>query len=184
MCGPAAIPVITMAATVAAGAVSAVGAVQQSQAQQGQAKYQAAVARNNQIMAKRAADEARERGRVDELNQRIKTRQLVGRQRASLAANGIDVGSGSAIDLIEDTFKIGETDALTIRANAEKDARAYLQQGENFRGEARLYDRAGSNIRGSLPFELAGTALSTGGTVASQWYNFNALKPKTQGKVP
>lgn len=171
---------LMIASTIAAGAVSAVGAVQQSNAQSAQAKYYAGVARNNEILAKRAADDARERGRIDELNQRIKTSQLVGRQRASLAANGVDVGTGSAIDLIEDTFKIGETDALTIRANAERDASAYLAQASGFRGEAGLYDASRRNIRGALPFELASTALSTTGTVAGQWYNWQQLSPTTK----
>ena len=173
-----AIPLITMAATVVGGAVSAVGSMQQSKAQAGQAKYYAAVARNNEILAKRAADDARERGLVEELNQRIRTNQLVGRQRASLAANGVEVGTGSAIDLVEDTLKIGETDALTIRANAERDAMGYLAQGADFKGEASLYDSSARNIRSALPFELAGTALATGGTVASQWYSFQQSKEK------
>lgn len=180
MCYVAAIPLVM---TAVAGAVSAYSASQQSKAASGQAKYQEGVARNNEILAKRAADDARERGRIDEMNQRFKTNQLVGRQRASLAANGVDVGSGSAIDLIQDTFKIGETDALTIRANAERDAAAYLAQGANFAGEAGLYRSSGQNIRGALPFELGSTALSTAGSVAGQWYNYNAAgafsRPKT-----
>jgi len=173
---------LMIATTLAAGAVSAVGSVQQSKAQQAQARYQEGVARNNEILARRAADDARERGRIEEMNARIRTSQLVGRQRASLAANGVDVGSGSAIDLITDTFKIGETDALTIRANAERDAAAYLAQAGNFQGEAGLYKSSASNIRGALPFELAGTALSTAGSVAGQWYNWQQMKPKAGTK--
>lgn len=178
-----AIPLITMAATVIGGAASAVGSIQQSRAQASQAKYHAAVARNNATLAKRAADDARERGRVEELNQRIRTNQLVGRQRASLAANGVEVGTGSAIDLIEDTFKIGETDALTIRANAERDAMGYLAQAGNFQGEASLYDSSARNIRSALPFELAGTALATAGSVAGQWYQFQPRKPEVAKAV-
>lgn len=164
---------LAIASAVGGAALTAVGQIQQNNAASAQASYQAAVARNNKILADRAAQDAIERGRVEELNQRIRTRQLAGRQRASLAANGVDVGYGSAIDMIEDTFKIGETDALTIRANAMREAMGYRAQGMNFEAEAGLYSAQRRNLRAALPFELAGTALGTAGTVSSKWYQFS-----------
>ena len=60
----------------AAGAgVSAFGAIQQGRAAQAQANYQAAVARNNQIIAQRSADDARKRGVFEANLQRQKFEQ-------------------------------------------------------------------------------------------------------------
>lgn len=178
MCEPT---TIALATTAVAGALTAVGQVQQASAQKGQAKYQAAVARNNQIMAERAAKDAEERGRVDELNRRIQTRQLIGRQRASLAANGVEVGSGSAIDIISDSALIGEVDALTIRNNAAREAQGFRYQGANYGSEARLYDAQRRNISAALPFAVGGTVLGTAGQVSDQWYNYYGASSSASG---
>lgn len=62
---------------------------------------------------KRAADAV-------ESYRRQQTRQLVGAQRVSLAAQGITLGSGTAQQLQEEAVNLGEIDALMIRNNANR----------------------------------------------------------------
>lgn len=151
-------------------AISAYGQMQQGKAARGQAEYQAGVARNNKIMADRAAEDAIERGKVSERNQRYKTQQLIGEQRAVLAANGVVVDQGSALDITTDTAGIGELDALTIRSNATREALGFRQRAYNYGAEADLAVARGSAAQREGTAAAFGTLLSGTGKVASKWY--------------
>jgi len=171
---PATLTAISIASTVASTGLQIVGQGQQAKAQQASHEYQAAVARNNQIIAQRQADDARARGAEAERQQRIKTQQLIGRQRAVLAANGVVVDQGSALDITTDTTGIGEQDALTVRANAEREALGFEAQGMNFGAQAGLNSFSAANSSATLG--QVGTALGGLGTVADKWYRFQGPK--------
>jgi hypothetical protein len=161
MTGVSTATAISIAATVAASAVSAVGAIQQGQAQSQQAKYNAAVARNNQVIAQQNAQDALDRGAAEEQQQRKKTQMLMGQQRASLAAQGADLSSGSALDVVSDIAGTGELDALTIRRNAALEARQYQVQGMNFQADSQLQKMQGRAARTASYFN-AGSSLLGG----------------------
>ena len=145
----------------------AFGAYQQSQAQQQAYAYQAAVAANNAAAAEIAAQDALRRGQKEEQNVRLKTAALRGSQRASLAARGIDLGEGSALDILTTTDFMGERDALTTRDNAEKEAWGHRVRGAGLAADAGLLSNAASNIN---PFaSAAGTLLTGASGVASSW---------------
>src|SRR5690348_14280250 len=78
--------------------VSAVGALQQGQAQAAAANYQAQVARNAQTVAQWKANDALARGDTQALERDQKTRAQVGAQRAALASSGTDLSVGSNTD--------------------------------------------------------------------------------------
>lgn len=163
--------IASIVSTVVGTGLSAVGQVQQSQAQNASFKYQAAVARNNQIIANRMAEDARKRGELEANIQRQKSRQLQGAQRAALASSGVLVDQDTAADVVADTAALGELDALTIRSNAEREALGFEAQGMNFASEAGL---AQSKIDPSGGLIRAGSTLLTGlGSVASKWHGFN-----------
>lgn len=170
------LPAIAIAATVGSTVLGTVGQLQQGQALEQQAAYQAAVARNNQILAERAAQDALDRGKVAEQQQRMETRQLQGRQRAVLASNGVLVDVGSALDITSDTAAIGEIDALTIRSNAEREALGFRTQGMNFQSEAELARLRGQAASSAATIGAFGTLLSGTGTVAQKWYAFSNEK--------
>ncbi len=153
--------------------VSAVGQVQQSNAAGRMAAYQEAANRNNEIMAQQAAEDARQRGQIAEAQKRTETDILKGRQRAVLAANGVLVDTGTALDITSDTAAFGELDALTTRSNAEREALGYLKQGQNFSQEAQLAQLRGQSVSAALPYQLGGTVLSGATSVARDWYYFN-----------
>lgn len=171
---PVTLATIATVASVASGAVGAVGAIQQGRAAKAQADYQARVAENNRILAERAAKQAEEAGELASHQARQRARQLIGRQRAIIAAGGGDVGVGSALDITSDTAAFGELDALTIKTNAARDAANYRAQGANFQADADLARARGSTALTSSYFNAGGTILSTAGNVASKWYNFKS----------
>lgn len=165
--------IATLAVTALAAAASAYGQIQQGKAAKAQGKYQATVMRNNQILAQRAAEDARLRGEQAARQQRAKTAQLVGRQRAALAGAGIEVDEGTALDITSETKGIGELDALTIRSNAEREALGFEAQGSNFEANARLATLQGQNAASASQSAAFGTLLSGAGSVASKWYGFS-----------
>jgi hypothetical protein len=167
--GAAALPIMIGTTLLAAG-VGAAGQIQAGRAAKAQAEYQAKVAENNSVIAQRKADDAIKRGEIDEQQQRVKTAQLIGAQRASSAARGVVVDEGSALDITQDTAAIGELDALTIRNNATREALGFEYESQSFTNEAQLRQMAGRQAQTSSYYGAAGTLLSSGSTVADRWY--------------
>lgn len=172
MCEPSTMAALSIASTVIGTGVSAFGQMQAGKAQAAQLNYQAAVGRNNAVLAQRAADDARLRGEEAARREASKTRQLAGRQRAVLAANGQLVDQGSALDITTDTMEIGKLDELTIRSNAEREALGYEAQGMNFQAGSNLNSMGASNAQSAGIAGAFGTVLTGAGNVASKWYNF------------
>lgn len=157
MCEPASI--IAVAGLV----LGVAGGVQQANAQQQQAEYAAAVSENNAKTAEMQALDAHRRGAEAEERQRMLTRQRIGAQRVALAANSVDVGTGTAVDLVAETAAFGEADALTIRANAAREAWGFNEQARNYRADAVGARAAGKNAkRGTLLTTAAGALQGLG----------------------
>lgn len=149
-------------------AMSAVGAMQNSQGTKAAYGAQAQVARNNATLAGWQAEDAIRRGGRSASLSRSKTNQMKGTQRARLAANGVDLGVGSALQILTDTDHFGEIDATTITDNAAREAWAIRSQATNFSNEAGLLQARSDNER---PWMAAGTSLLTSaGRVAGNWY--------------
>lgn len=94
-----------------------------------------------------AADATR-RGTLDANNLNSQTRQLAGSQRATLAASGVDVNSGTAAAIVDETYILGERDATTIRNNAALEAFGFQTQAADLRQQgAMAADAANQNAR-------------------------------------
>lgn len=116
--------------------MSATASIRAGNAENALAKYNAQVAENNAKVADYSAQDAVERGAADETAHRIETKRLIGRQRVSLAAQGQDLGSGSAVEIQADTARQSEVDALEIRANAAREQWGYRVAASNARVQA------------------------------------------------
>ncbi len=145
MCSVAAIPFVLMGAQGLAGA------------QQSKAAGEASVAANeaNAGFATRNANEALKTGAFESDRQRLQTAAAIGTQRAGFAANGVDVNSGSAANVQDDTAALGELDALTISNNAAKEAWGYQTQAQ----QSLL---AAKNAKKSAQSSMFGSLLSAG----------------------
>lgn len=153
--------------------VSAYGQIQQGKSAKAAADYQAAVANNNAIIAGRQADDARKRGEIAADQQRLRTRLLIGQQRATLASSGVLVDTGSALDLTAGTAGVGELDALTIQSNAEREALGFETQGMNFTASATLSRFEGQQAVTAATTGAFGTLVTGGGKVAGKWAQFD-----------
>lgn len=154
----------------AAGATSSIfGAFSKSSAEKAAYEYQAKVAENNALAAEWQAQDAIVRGQAAEAQQRMKTAQLKSTQRASLAARGIDLGEGSALNILTDTDYMGELDALTIRNNAAREAWGARERARGAMTDSELLSMRAGMVN---PVGAAtGALLSGAGSVASGWYS-------------
>lgn len=148
--------VISTAASVAGTAIGVMGQMQSAKAQAAASEYQA---KQSRIMA----EDALKRGAAEEQAQRRKTSGLEGRQRAVMAASGLDIGSGSPLSILADTAQLGELDAQTVRANANREAQQLNAQGT-------LFDAQAQNQRSAGVLGAMGTALGGVQTLADKWY--------------
>ena len=159
-------------AGVAGTALGAVSSYQQGKAQAAAANYQAQVARENQRIAMNNAAMTRQEGIEEARRQRIATLQEVGKQQTELAANGVEVGYGSSLDIIESTQMLGELDALTIEYNSEKRARNYEIDAWDFGNESRLATFQARNAKSAGTMGLIAGGLKTVGSIASSVAGF------------
>lgn len=168
---------VTIGLMVASTLASARGAYVQSKAAQGQARFQAGVARNNATMAEYAAKDAIERGGEAANRSNQQYRQLRGKQVVAMAANGIDLGSGSAANILEDTDVMASIDATTIRNNAARQAWGYQVEGQNYSSSAKMYD---ASADAESPWMSAGASLLGGAAqvgMAGQQMGYWGKKP-------
>lgn len=112
-------------------AMAVVGGMIQAKGQTENAAFQSDLLQKNAAYKNQTADETINAGNTSADWQRVRTAQAVGTQRTAQAANGIDVNSGSAALLQDDTAMIGELDALTIQNNAAREAYGYRVQAAN-----------------------------------------------------
>lgn len=146
-----------------------VAGVQTAQTQRAIGRYNAEVAENNAQVAEQQARDANIRGARKADEQRLKTKLMIGKQRASLAAQGVTLDSETSLDILGDTAMFGAMDEETIRTDAAREAWGYQVQATNYRNQGRL-DRWTGNMqaRGTL-LSTAAQTFQMGAGVASSW---------------
>lgn len=154
MCNPA------LALAIASTAIAARG-------QYVSGKFQEAQAKTNEQIAETQALDATRRGQIAEDEQRARVRQVLGTQRAILAANAVSASTGSPLALLADTARYGELDALTVRNNAAREAYGYRIEGMNARSRGQFARLEGNYGAGS-------TLLAGGAQAYGIWRNTKA----------
>ena len=157
------------------GLLGAKGTYDQAQTQKDTLAVNSAIALRNAQIATQQAAVARQEGQLSVNTSQMRTGQMFSSQRASMAANGVDLGEGSPNDILTSTAFMGARDALVVQDNATRRAWAYDMQADNYTTNANLLDKAGNNI--NPLFSAGGTLLASAGSVASTWYKLNKQDP-------
>jgi len=175
MCG------ITGAIIGTAGALmSGINSYQSSQASASAAEYQSDIYRQNASIAQNNAVTERQSG-IDEARKiKLQTLSNISSQQVAMAANGVDIGEGSALELTDSTKYYGEMDALTTYSNANSRASAYEAESSNYLAQAGMSSSVANNYRNSSLLSGMGSTLSGLGMVGSSWYNYT----KTSSGIP
>jgi hypothetical protein len=166
-------PITAVVATVASTTIGAYGQYQAGQAAKQAGDYNAAIARNNQIIAERAAVDAEKRGEIAADEQRRKTARIAGAQRAAFGSSGLALDSAYSMDILGDTAAFGELDALTIKSNAQREAYGYRVQGMNYAAEEVMSRVRGKNANTAGMISAASTLIGGGATAGDRWIQYN-----------
>lgn len=127
-----------------------------------QASLQKRLAEQNAQMAEMAAQDALYQGQIAAHQSQRQHAQLKGSQRASLAANGVELSEGSALNLLTDSDFMKQQDTAMIQLNAARLAWGYRTQGLNYRRQAAFSNPLGAGL---------GSLLGSAGQVAPHWYD-------------
>jgi len=155
----------------AAAAIQAVGAIVKSQGEASTANAQSQIARNAAITQRQNADYATAVGDQQADIQGLKNRDLLGTQKATQAASGIDVNMGSAVDVRSSTSKLGMLDALTIRSNAARQAYGHELEAANETAQSKLYRAKAKSATWSGIISAGGSLLSGAAGYANAYGN-------------
>tara|TARA_B100001248_G_scaffold241628_1_gene208498 strand:+ start:10373 stop:10888 length:516 start_codon:yes stop_codon:yes gene_type:complete len=159
-------------ATVASAGLSAYSSYQQQKAAKQQANYQAAVARNNVIIAKHNQIRIKQQADEAEAEQRRRTSQFKGAIRASAAGSGLlvdDTQDSTVQGLLADANAEGAYDILKIRDTRENEIRNAKIQGMEYQAKADLFSAKASSYNPAMA--AAGTLLGSSGDVYSAGQN-------------
>jgi len=170
MCGPG----VMLAMSVVSAGMGALQSMKQAQGQQDYYEYNSKVQANNQQMANWNAEDAQRRGKEEEADLREKARMFKGSQRARLAANGIALDEGSALNILSDTDLLAERDISRSKANTDKEVYAFKNQAQGYGAESAMLGAKASSI--SPGMEAGASLLSSAGSVASRWGAYKARK--------
>lgn len=210
MAAVAAAPLFTTIAGVAGVASAAVGvyssiaqanaaadaAAIQAQAQRDQALYQAEVARNNALIEEQNAEQAAVRAAVIAQDQDTAARAELGALIAEQAASGLDLGSGSFLQIREGAETIAAVDRARVIQSGQIEASQHQSAAADFTTQAELFEAEAQNAsvagdinqRASLISGIGGVASSVAGgfsaidTAASRASTANtnsSLAPRT-----
>ncbi|MFM0151449.1 hypothetical protein [Paraburkholderia sediminicola] len=168
----AAVAEVSLAVAAAGAAASAYGAIRQGQAASAAASYQAQVAKNNQTIASQYAAQSLADGQNQVAAKQQQTAQMIGGERAAMAANGVDLDSGSALRIQGDTAKLGDVDAMTIKNNAARAAYGYQLQGVSYGQQASLDESTGANAVSAGNLNAFSSILGGASSVGSKWTQY------------
>ena len=130
---------------VAGGFAQGAGAMQQARAGAASSNYQAVVAANNARLANEAADRTLASGAAETEAVSMKSRANLGSIKTGQAASGVDVNSGSALNVQESARGLGELAATRTSNNAAERAWGYRVQASNDVAQAQLDQMTGKN---------------------------------------
>lgn len=148
--------------------VSAAGAGMSAYSQMQSANYNAQVARNNQIMANQNASIVLQQGQQQEEAQRIKTGEMVSAIGAQEAASGVNPNEGSPLNVKASAAETGDLDALTIKYNANLQARNLKYQAAMYGSQAQLDTAQGE-------WGMASSLLGGASSVSSKWMQYQMM---------
>lgn len=175
--------------TAAQGASTFFGQRKAADAAQAQGNYEARLFEQNAGVADLQAADSIARGTLAEQKLRGETRQTVGAQRVGLAAQGIDINTGSAADVQAEANSVGGNDALTTRLNAAREAWGFQTQAQDLRSRAELTRRGASAQAGALRTAATGTLLTTASSLYGQSRSWSSgssrpKRPTVQADTP
>lgn len=159
------------------GLTSSVGSYFAAQGQKTALNAQSNIDNINAQSSENAAQGALLSGQKEQQTILLKGAQIKSSQRASMAANGIDLGSDTAVNVQDSTDYLSQSDANTAAANAVRTAWGYRQTATNQTNMGLMAKASSESIS---PWEQAGSTLLTSAKGVAQ----SAFQLNKAGAVP
>lgn len=162
---------LSLIGSLAGMANSAVGSYYSAQSKASSIKFQADMDALNAQMSEKQAQNALFQGERQAGQVSMKYGQLKSSQRAAMAANGVDLGTGSAAEVQASTDLSKEIDMNTIASNATRSAWGFRTQSLNYTNQS-LIERATGNSISPAGYGVS-SLLGSSGNVAAAWYRYS-----------
>lgn len=156
MCEP-----VTTGIAIAGLVLSAGGTAYQIYSDEKQADEEEKAAKKNKFTSYLMASDAMMRGEQAAGQARTEGTQIIGEQRATFGASGLDVGVGQPAKLQAETRLLSELDAAILRSEAARDAWGYKVQGMEYGALASATSNAARRKRNADAVAGAGSTLVT-----------------------
>jgi len=152
----------------------------QLESQASSMRFQSDISELNAAQAEFTAQQILRAGQQKQGQIGLRAGTIKSSQRASMAARGIDLGVGSAVETIATTDLMKEIDMLTVNADTVRSSEAARLQRQNYLTASAMQDVSASNLAASgdsiSPFMAAGSSiLGSAGSVANAWYQDRKL---------
>lgn len=164
----AALPFIALGAQGAGAGMGVLGGITNIISGRRAADYQTQVAKNNLKIAKWNSYIAKQEGETAATNEGLKGRAMLGAITAQQAASGVDINTGSPVDVRASASRIAQLNSMTIKSDAARRAYGFDLASKQARAEEKLA-RASKpgwirSLLGLSPSVL-GSASSIGGNI-------------------
>ena len=152
----------------------------QLESQASSMRFQSDISQLNAAQAEFTAQQILRAGQQRQGQIGLRAGKIKSSQRASMAARGIDLGVGSAVETIATTDLMKEIDMLTTNAETVRSAEAARLQRQNYLTASAMQDVSAMNLAGSAAsisptMALTGSLLGSAGSVANAWFQDRKL---------
>jgi hypothetical protein len=152
----------------------------QLESQASSMRFQSDISQLNAAQAEFTAQQILRAGQQRQGRIGLRAGKIKSSQRASMAARGIDLGVGSAVETIATTDLMKEIDMLTTNAETVRSAETARLQRQNYLTASAMQDVSAMNLAGSAAsisptMALTGSLLGSAGSVANAWYQDRKL---------
>jgi hypothetical protein len=158
--GVTAVSVGGLAASAIGAGVSAVGAISSANATSANANYQAQVAKNNSIIASQNAEYATQAGQEKAQETSIRDKAQLGAVTTAIAANGLDVDTGSSVDVQQTQRETGTLATQQVVDAAALQAYGYRTNATSFTAQSGLDTAEAGQATTAGDFAAGGSLLS------------------------
>lgn len=153
--------------TVVSGAFSAIGAIQQANAAQASAEYNAKVAERNRVIADQNRQLAIQTAEIDASDKRRENARTLSTIRAAYGKSGLEM-AGSPLDVMEDSALELELDTQRIAYEGRARGREGAIQMQEFSERATLSRMEGRSAKSAGILSAFGYLAGSAGTALSR----------------
>lgn len=172
------IPAISAVASIGSGVMGMMAQRTAAEAASQNAAYQAQVASNNQVIANQEAEYATQVGQAQAQQASMQSSARNAEAVAAMAANGVDVNSGTAVNVQQSNRVVGQLAAVTKVSDAASTAYGYQSQGVNFGAQSTLDTAESQQTAPTLTTGLGSLLSGIAGAAKEGMTAYNALVPQ------